>query len=551
VICGSVAFHLTCVFMAARFEGPALMRAAWCSGIGLYLVAGPLLWLWHRTTMPERPDEGLSDIRDVIDGERPPYAPETYFSIPEGIFAGLDDNRLPIYVPWKQFRKTHMQVVGTTGSGKGVATTMLLIQCALAGECVVVFDPKDDEFAPNVMARAAADAGIPFHLLDLRPQAPPQFNIFRNCTSTDIEELLMTGFDMGDKGNSADFYRLFDRAAARDVCARSGANPTMRGLVDAANRSTAIDDEKGIKFKADLEELAGLQAINTTEGLDLSTALSQQGFLYIVGSIRNVQTIRCQRMLLLRIMQIIEQRDRKPGLRYVAMMLDELKYLLSKPALQALGTVRDKSCHVMLAHQSLADLRDCEGLDPLAVTGAVVENTSLKLIYKAVSPQTADWASDLSGKIIVGQQSTSMQQSMFDAANGSYHEVERALLTRNDILTMPPLVGMLFGAGLSRRAQVATMKSGQRPAIVPAESLSGPDENTPSADSVAAMIQDPTPRLAVTAAPAVAALEAEEITSSESHETAIENVAMLEDDDTNFIASTTTDDSGTDMEAFI
>jgi hypothetical protein len=144
-----------------------------------------------------------------------------------------------------------------------------------------------------------------------------------------------------------------------------------------------------------------------------------------------------------------------------------------------------------------------------------------------------------------------MQQSMFDAANGSYHEVERALLTRNDILTMPPLVGMLFGAGLSRRAQVATMKSGQRPAIVPAESLSGPDENTPSADSVAAMIQDPTPRLAVTAAPAVAALEAEEITSSESHETAIENVAMLEDDDTNFIASTTTDDSGTDMEAFI
>ena len=306
--------------------------------------------------------------------------------------------------------------------------------------------------------------------MDLRPAAPPQFNVFKHCTDTDILEIVQTAFDMGDKGDSADFYRLFDRAAARDVCEKAlqmGTAPTMRSLVALANQSSKIDDEKGIKFKADLEELAALKAIDTNEGLDLRKVLSGQSILYIIGSIRNVQTVRCQKMLLLRIMQIIEQRDRTRKLRCVAMMLDELKYLLSKAALQALGTVRDKSCHIMLAHQSLGDLRDSEGLDPEAVLGAVVENTSLKLIYKAVSPDTAEWASLLSGTIVVRQQSSDIQQGMFHAAEGQYREVERPLITQNDVLMLPKLTGMLFGMGLSKLVRVGQMRTGPRPQIKP------------------------------------------------------------------------------------
>ena len=473
-IAACVFAHVALVLMASRFGGASLIRWAALSGMMLYLVLSPLLWLWHRTTRPARPDRGLSDIRDALasSADAPNYDPERYFAIKRGVFVGLDIERgnSPVYLDWRDLRTTHMQVVGTTGSGKGVATTMLLAQCALAGEAVVIFDPKDDKFAPDVLKRVADNAGIPFHLLDLRPAAPPQFNIFRHCTDTDILEIVQTAFDMGDKGDSADFYRLFDRAAARDVCEKAlqmGIAPTMRSLVALANQSSKIDDEKGIKFKADLEELAALKAIDTNEGLDLRKVLSDQSILYITGSIRNVQTVRCQKMLLLRIMQIIEQRDRTRKLRYVAMMLDELKYLLSKAALQALGTVRDKSCHIMLAHQSLGDLRDSEGLDPEAVLGAVVENTSLKLIYKAVSPDTAEWASLLSGTIVVRQQSSDIQQGMFHAAEGQYREVERPLITQNDVLMLPKLTGMLFGMGLSKLVRVGQMRTGPRPQIKP------------------------------------------------------------------------------------
>jgi type IV secretory pathway TraG/TraD family ATPase VirD4 len=149
-------------------------------------------------------------------------------------------------------------------------------------------------------------------------------------------------------------------------------------------------------------------------------------------------------------------------------MLDEFKYILSPPALQALGTVRDKNCHLILAHQSIGDIEECKGLDPPAVRGAVLENTGIKFIYRTKTPETAQWASELSGTIIAKTRRTDIQQSAFDAATAQYNEVERALLTPNDMLAMPKLVGMLFGVGIARRCQAARMPKGQRPQLVPA-----------------------------------------------------------------------------------
>jgi hypothetical protein len=489
----AVLFHLVALMMASRFETLWMTQLAIVSGLALYFVFGPIFWFWHRTTKPARlRHEALSDVRQVfaLAEQLLKYNPEQYFDFERGLFAGLEvPAEKPLYIPWPDYRKTHMQVLGTTGVGKGVATTMFLTQSLLSGECVVIFDPKDDEFAPNVFHRFAQQAGLPFYLIDLRPSAPPQLNLFRHCSQVEIEELLMVAFDMGDKGNPSDFYRLFDRAAARDVCLRAavkGSHPTIQDLVIAANQSNKIDAEKGQKFKADLEELAGLAAIGTAAGHDLLQLLSENAVVYVVGSIRNIQSIRVQKMLLLRMLQIIEQRDRTKKLRYIAMMLDELKYLLSPAALQALGTVRDKSCHIMLAHQSNGDLEDCGGLDPNAVKGAVLVNTGLKLIYRATDPDTLKWASELSGSIVVKQQSAHIQQGMFHAAEGQFREMERPWITPNEILAMPKLCGMFFGAGLARRVHVDTLAPGQRPQITPAGETSPAVESHKGRTEIAA-----------------------------------------------------------------
>jgi hypothetical protein len=497
-IAGAVAIHLFLIVLASRFPVVPLTTVAFYSGLALYFIAGPILWLWHRTTLPVNKRGSLDDIRRTTEEAKSlqKYDPAVFFAPQRGLFLGLDidDMLKPVYAPWAVFRKKHMQLVGFTGTGKGVATTMMLAQCALAGECVVIFDPKfpGDEFAPRVLNKLAKEHGIPFYFINLAPtmpppfdkgfpETPPQFNLFSGCTKSELEELLTTAFDLGDSGGNADFYRLFDRLACQDVCARAvaegGKNPTIKDLATAASKTRAINGEKGQKFKANLLEIAQLTVLNTAQGHDLRAILDQNAILYILGSTRNAQVTRVQKMLLLRILQLVEQRDRNRALRPVAMMLDELKYLLSTGVLQALGTVRDKGCHVMLAHQTNADLRDCGGLDPEAVTGAVKVNTSLKLIYRTVDNDDAEWASKLSGTIVVQQKSAHMQQGMFHAGEGQFRELERPFLTINQLLALPDMTGMLFGLGLSKRVQVSTMSFGPQPEISVAPAIAEPPKH--------------------------------------------------------------------------
>jgi hypothetical protein len=469
-IATTVLLHLVSVMMASRFETPWLVELGLYSGLALYFFVGPILWLWHRTTRAQRPQDGLSDIRTAFDQtERPPYDPRPYFDFAKGIFVGLDDDRQPIYIPWEEFNCTHMQVIGTTGAGKGVLTTMVLIQCALHGQRVVIFDPKYDKHAPSVFALAAKEAGLPFHFINLSPESPPQINPFKSATYDQMKSLLITTFDLADTGGIDSFYRTLDRRAARDVIQRAGSNPTIKRMLQVADDSPYITDEDGTAFHERLTELAELHPIDTNEGPDLVEMLSTPGFLYIVGDVESVEALRCKKLLLLRILQIITKRpeelaDRLP----VALMLDEFKYLLSGPALQALGLVRDRNCHLVLAHQSIGDLAQCKPLDPAAVEGAVLDNTGIKFIYRAKNRTTADWASDLSGTIVATIRRSDIQQSAFHAASAQYTEVERPLLTINDIFAMPKLVGMLFGVGLSKRCQAARMPKGDKPKLTPA-----------------------------------------------------------------------------------
>lgn len=119
-----------------------------------------------------------------------------------------------MYVAWDKWRKSHIQIVGTTGSGKGVTAGVVLAQAVANGEAIVIVDPKNDEFLPHVMYQAAQAAGVPYIFVDLLSDNP-QWNPLYGKTAREIEELFSAGFSLGEKGTDADFYRLYDRRAAR------------------------------------------------------------------------------------------------------------------------------------------------------------------------------------------------------------------------------------------------------------------------------------------------------------------------------------------------
>jgi len=162
-------------------------------------------------------------------------------------------------------------------------------------------------------------------------------------------------------------------------------------------------------------------------------------------------------MLLLRIMQRLESRDRQANNTHVTPFLDELKYLLCKPSLQALGTIRDKSANILLAHQSINDLRDVSAdLDPEAVKSAVLENTALKIVYRLQDPETAEWIAKRSGTISAHKEmreiDTTEGMAEVTKANRKLIQVERYLIDVNTILSLPKRCSVFFS---TRPAQIA------------------------------------------------------------------------------------------------
>ncbi|RNN90150.1 type IV secretory system conjugative DNA transfer family protein [Raoultella planticola] len=377
------------------------------------------------------------------------YDPLDYIDLNKGIFTGIDRENEPMYLPLKDWQKQHADIIGTTGAGKGVATGILLYQSILAGEGVFVMDPKDDEWAPHLYRKACEDAGKPFALIDLRKQQY-QLNLIEDITPDELEELFAAGFSLAEKGQESDFYRIDDRKAARMAAQFVSDNPSAT-IRDVYNGDYVQGIAEKIKaFFGKIEELALLNAINAPTGFSLNKIFDEGGCCYVVGSMRNSKIITAQRMLLVRLYQLAEKRDRVTDVpRPIAIYLSELKYHLSRPALEGLGAARDKGVHIIMDHQSIADLKDCPAdLKGDAVVGAVVENAKFKLVYRVMDPDTADWVARMSGTILVDDElrkakTDNMLTETIDSER-TIRQAERFFIDSNMILNLPDFVSFIF-----------------------------------------------------------------------------------------------------------
>lgn len=395
-----------------------------------------------------------------------PFDPQPHINKRQGkVFVGLDGNRKPLYLPRHVLDKNHIEILGESGTGKSSIAGVMLSQLAAAGECVVVFDPKADRNLPGALARAAAHDGYPFHIIDLRPQADyPQLNPFAGCRRDQVEELLQVALDLGKTGDGGvDFYRGKDREATEFLAAALADGKTdMLEILEKAGQDERVIEQENLW--RELKQVARVKALHTDGGLDLNDVLSKPGVLYVIGSTTRLEVVAAQKLILQRILQILdERRDQDMP---VALFLDELKYLLSPAALRAAGTVRDRNCHLIFAHQSLGDLDDCGGLNPKAVRGAIWGNTGIKICYRIIDANTASELSKIAGHEIFQGQSVSEND------NGT------SVTTRNEKREyMPPhvfthlpkpangeaSVGVVFGLGPAFYLATRYIESGPMP----------------------------------------------------------------------------------------
>lgn len=414
------------------------------------LLAGEIDNLKHRMIKKSKLERNTkTDVREVRNllPDSVEYNPLNYIDLKKGVFIGLDKEDQPQYITVKEFQKQHAAIIGTTGSGKGISATILLYQAILLDEAVFVEDPKDDEWAAHVLREACKLAGKRFVLINLNKQNF-QLDLLADISKEQLEELFNAGFSLAKKGEGADFYRIADRRAARNTSVIHEKGMTLRDLFDTSFVQSLEEDVPA--FYGELEEVALVNSINATNGFSLKEIFDEGGCCYIIGSTRNQKIISAQRMILTRLIQIAETRDRINSTpRVVAIFLDELKYHLSRPALEGLGTARDKSVHIFMAFQAIDDLRDCPAdLNGEAVIGAVIENAKFKMIYQLQNPETAEWAARMTGSILVDDE---MRKTKTDISLTEIVETDRMIrqaetyyVDSNMFLNLPERVGFIF-----------------------------------------------------------------------------------------------------------
>lgn len=395
---------------------------------------------------------GIRDITEdvkTLEKMKHGFDPEKHINLKKGIFVGLDERRKPIYLPRNTFSSNHLDILGASGTGKSSFVGLLLSQLAMAGESVVVMDPKNDKRLPFVLSKMAKKHGFQFTLIDLNSENS-QLNPFYGCSELEVEELLQVALELGKTGDSAvDYYRGKDRAGARLL--RSA--KTIQEAIEMASSDERVTVDAENMFR-ELCDISTVAAIKTAKGFDLTAFLESKkgGVLYVVGSTKQYPIFSAQRMVLQRILQILDTRsnDAKP----LALFMDELKYLLSPAALRTAGTVRDRNCHLVFAHQSIGDLYDAPGLKPEAVIGAVVGNTSLKLVYKLLDTKTAKEVSEAAGNV----RTTEVSRSVNDQSGETHTEREsqERLIPVHVFTNLPKpenkeaSVGVLIGDGLPK-----------------------------------------------------------------------------------------------------
>ncbi|HHN6519961.1 TPA: type IV secretory system conjugative DNA transfer family protein [Escherichia coli] len=414
------------------------------------LLAGEIDSLKHRMIKKSKLERNTrTDVRKVKEllPDSIEYNPLDYIDLKKGVFIGLDKDDQPQYITIKEFQKQHAAIIGTTGSGKGITASVLLYQAILLGEAVFVEDPKDDEWAVHVLREACKKAGKKFVVINLN-RTNHQLDLLADISHEQLEELFNAGFSLSKKGEAADFYRIADRRAARNVAAIHKTGMTLYDLFNDDNVKSIGEDAPA--FLGELEEIALVNSVNANKGFSLKEIFDNGGCCYIIGSTRNQKIISAQRMILTRLIQIAETRDRiNTTPRVVAIFLDELKYHISRPTMEGLGTARDKSVHIFMAFQAIDDLRDCPSdLNGDSVIGAVIENAKFKLIYKIQNPETAEWAAKMTGSILVDDEMRKVRTDLSLTekvdTDRMIRQAESYYVDSNMFLNLPERVGFVF-----------------------------------------------------------------------------------------------------------
>ncbi|WP_282611022.1 type IV secretory system conjugative DNA transfer family protein [Pelagibius sp. Alg239-R121] len=442
------------IWAPAILLAPLLGLAMKLAG-GRYLV--PRISALLRSWRVQQSDEKPSDMREEIDAIKPlSYLPADYDK-PGKVFTGKTIDGQPLYIAlddWKAINKT---VVGATRFGKGVTFQIWIEQAILRGETVFMIDPKGDEFLPEVMRQTCRKAGRRFIYLNLEdPNARGKWGPFLGSTPANRRSRFYSVMDLEERGTDADHYKALTREVLFDFFQDGEERPALRILHEKLKN---IEDEELWKnvstVRARLKEWSGYKSLNPKpdKGFSIEQTLMENTVVYVRGSLEDAVIRNATKALIIEILQ--EVRRLAPQRKnHLNLFIDELRFLISTPIVDALATILQFNATITTAYQNFGDLRTPvdSKLDGRAIEQAVKTNSQIKVIFGGQDPDVAEYVAETSGKLHkkVARYERTEINSQGGESWGSQRmisDLEEAVIPENTVLALPKRVAVYFQPG--------------------------------------------------------------------------------------------------------
>ena len=397
----------------------------------------------------------------------PNYNPLKYVNLKKGVFIGLDEQVKPIYLQnADDWYKRHFLIVGATRSGKGVAMQYLGVQSLMLGEMVVFLDPKGDKYMPHIFKAQCDKIDVPYTYIDLT-QDTPQINLIADFSARDLKNCLVESFSQREMGSESDVYRKNEQEFLENLAnfiVEQNSAKSLTELCHDYDLSRYADKYKS--SVSDLNKLVNIPAINAANGKSLAELISAGGCVYIVGDLLDETIKKIQRFIFCRVVQLARNysnaADRSGAKEQnITVFADELVAHISRFVAESYTVSLGWGLKIVSAIQDLKLLRGAPAdLDPEFLKGAVFGNSQNKLFYRADDIDTADFLSDMTGKIQIEEEQKIVTRNSLNSEKLDKQtrltQSERNYFDRNMILNLKQFEAV-FCSALSYRSTIASL----------------------------------------------------------------------------------------------
>ncbi len=416
-------------------------QAGLCCGVATAMAAGVGLY-WHLKDT----ERGGEEARAVREAVGPFHAARSWLTqrrvseqrvqlARRDALGRSHDERLALgrtrkgsvcHVPLGLSHGVHAFVIGATGAGKTVTQAAIAQAHVLAGQAVIVIDPKGDRYLCGVLQEAASKMGVRFR--GWSPAAATIYNPFARGGPTEITDKALAGHRWTEPHYELATQRLLLHVLATMQAAGKWP-PTLSQIVghmdpdrldlaaqeiggDLAERVSAYVDGLSARGRSDLgggrDRLAVLAegelgprldpALGEGPQIDLAEAMRAREVVYFhIDADRFPAASKLLGAAL--VIDLVTLTAEMQGSELGGLLvIDEFAALAAEQVSRLFGRARSAGLSVLLGTQSLADLRGARPDDDSdTLTEQVLTNIEFAVVHREADPDSAERLARMAG----------------------------------------------------------------------------------------------------------------------------------------------------------